>query len=227
VNVGRMTTVCFGLFLAATLGLSTLVDSHSGVPQHRSTAAITVCFAVWVASFIYAMYLSIAVMRYGDRGLVKRGVRGTARVLSSKETSWAIAAGEYYGIGAPKLWKYRLEVTVPGKRSYKTTLYICAHLGTGETVPVFVSRLNPQRVTVDLETHARARVSADGAQSAANVRLEDLAARWQRLGGTLVTSVRPTPDVAEELSKLVDLRDRGVLSDVEFQTQKAKVLATS
>jgi len=39
--------------------------------------------------------------------------------------------------------------------------------------------------------------------------------------------VRPTPDVAEELGKLVDLRDRGVLSDVEFQTQKAKVLATS
>ena len=32
------------------------------------------------------------------------------------------------------------------------------------------------------------------------------------------------PDVADQLSKLADLRDRGVLTDAEFQQQKAKLL---
>jgi len=31
--------------------------------------------------------------------------------------------------------------------------------------------------------------------------------------------------VADELSKLVDLRDRGVITEAEFQAQKAKILA--
>ncbi|HUC36936.1 MAG TPA: SHOCT domain-containing protein [Acidimicrobiales bacterium] len=35
------------------------------------------------------------------------------------------------------------------------------------------------------------------------------------------------PSVAEELAKLVDLRDRGVLTDQEFSIQKARVLGVS
>jgi Short C-terminal domain len=34
-----------------------------------------------------------------------------------------------------------------------------------------------------------------------------------------------TPDVADQLTKLADLRDRGVLSQPEFEAQKAKLLA--
>ena len=37
----------------------------------------------------------------------------------------------------------------------------------------------------------------------------------------------PNTDVADQLTKLADLRDRGVLSDAEFEAQKAKVLGTS
>jgi Short C-terminal domain len=33
------------------------------------------------------------------------------------------------------------------------------------------------------------------------------------------------PDVADQLTKLADLRDRGVLTDAEFEVQKAKILA--
>jgi hypothetical protein len=35
------------------------------------------------------------------------------------------------------------------------------------------------------------------------------------------------PDIADELTKLADLRDRGVLTDAEFEAQKAKLLAAS
>jgi hypothetical protein len=65
------------------------------------------------------------------------------------ETSWAMASGEYYGIGAPSVWKYKLEVTVPSRSPYRTTPYICARLHEGTTVPVKVSRSNHKRVTID------------------------------------------------------------------------------
>jgi hypothetical protein len=37
----------------------------------------------------------------------------------------------------------------------------------------------------------------------------------------------PKPDLADQLTKLADLRDRGVLTDAEFEAQKAKLLAAS
>jgi Short C-terminal domain len=37
----------------------------------------------------------------------------------------------------------------------------------------------------------------------------------------------PRPDITEQLSKLADLRDRGVLSEAEFAAEKAKLLAAS
>ena len=36
---------------------------------------------------------------------------------------------------------------------------------------------------------------------------------------------QPKPDPVEQLSKLADLRDRGVLTEAEFQAQKARILA--
>ncbi len=37
----------------------------------------------------------------------------------------------------------------------------------------------------------------------------------------------PKPDVVDQLTKLADLRDRGVLTEAEFEAQKAKLLAES
>lgn len=48
----------------------------------------------------------------------------------------------------------------------------------------------------------------------------------QSLQDMMSQSVAPA-DPAEQLSKLADLRDRGVLSDEEFAAQKAKILGTS
>ena len=43
------------------------------------------------------------------------------------------------------------------------------------------------------------------------------------------SSKRPAPrgsDTASQLSKLADLKAQGVITDAEFETQKAKVLAS-
>jgi hypothetical protein len=41
-----------------------------------------------------------------------------------------------------------------------------------------------------------------------------------------VRSVAPPEGKADQLTKLADLKDRGVITDAEFQDQKAKVLAS-
>lgn len=149
-NVGRMSLISFAVFLLGIVGLLAVVTSGSAV-------VLVPFIVVWLGSFAYAMYLWVAVMRYGDRRLVKRGTQRTAQVLSAKETSWAMSAGEYEGIGAPTVWKYGLQVSVAGKDPYPATLYICAHLRSGDTVPVYVSPHNAKRVTVDLKQLAAAR----------------------------------------------------------------------
>jgi hypothetical protein len=65
-------------------------------------------------------------------------------------------------------------------------------------------------------------------------RAEGIAARAEaaqahaqaRLDGPQAPALAPTPvvDVADQLVKLADLRDKGVLTDEEFNAQKAKLL---
>jgi hypothetical protein len=147
-NTGRLSILLWVLFLVGIFGVS------AGLQEEGSGLAIG-AGAVCAISFIYAMYLGLVAMRMGDPWLRRRGLEGTAEILSGKATSWAMAAGEYYGIGAPVVWKYRLRVSVSGRGTHDTSLYICAHLGESGTIPVRVSRWNRDRVTVDAEALAR------------------------------------------------------------------------
>jgi hypothetical protein len=42
--------------------------------------------------------------------------------------------------------------------------------------------------------------------------------------GPATTTAAPVPDLADQLRKLADLRDHGILTDEEFAGQKAKLL---
>ncbi len=55
------------------------------------------------------------------------------------------------------------------------------------------------------------------------------AAQQQKAFDTYVRQAAGTPgaDTASQLSKLADLKSQGVLTDAEFDAQKAKILATS
>jgi Short C-terminal domain len=277
-NVGRLSVVSIGLFIILTVAGSPVIGGHS-------SAAVLVAWALaWVLSFVYAMYLWLAVIRYGDRRLQQRGVKGSAQVLSSKETNWRMSAGEYMGIGAPAVWKYGLEVTMPGKQPYRTTLYICAHLPSGKPIPVCVSRLNPKRVTVDAAaltaveqeiaddrvSERAERMRAAGQNDLAErymeihdpklglfgtenlssdpvQRREQMAERREKIkeimgGQTVVIGGAPGQSggaparparaagaggaaaTADALTKLADLRDRGALSEEEFQHEKQRLL---
>jgi hypothetical protein len=68
------------------------------------------------------------------------------------------------------------------------------------------------------EMKAKAAAQAQGA-----IALQEMMAK----AAAQAPTASPKPDVADQLTKLADLRDRGVLSDAEFEAQKAKILATS
>jgi hypothetical protein len=72
----------------------------------------------------------------------------------------------------------------------------------------------------EAEAMASAGVSPDLLAMQQQMAAKFLEGRGAGAGQTAVAA----PDVADQLSKLADLRDRGVLTDAEFQQQKAKLL---
>ena len=218
-NAWQMSIWCWIIFVVGmVLMLPALIFGVLGLAVEQGVT--------WIA-FGYGMYLSMAVIRGGDKRLARNGIPGTARVLSADQTNTIVQAGEF-DWEAPYVWKYGLEVTVPGWQPYKTMLYICASFSQGETIPVRVARFNHKRVTVDRDAYNKEYVSragsADGSSTddfgTLQANAESLATLLRR------SSAAPTaPDVADELTKLAALRDRGILTDAEFADQKAKLLA--
>jgi hypothetical protein len=211
-NAWQMSIWCWVIFVAGMVLM--LPAMIGGVPGLVAEQVVT-----W-AAFGYAMYLSMAVIRGGDKRLAKNGVPGTAIVLSAEQTGTVVQEGEF-AWEAPYVWKYGLEVTVPGWQPYKTMLYICARLSEGETVPVRVARFNRKRVTIDrvaYNSQYSERTHAEVGAALANA--ESLTTRFR---GAVATAAEP--DVADELAKLAALRDKGILTDTEFAAQKAKLLA--
>ena len=221
-NAWQMSMWCWVIFVAGMILM--LPAMIFGVPGLVAEQVLT-----W-AAFGYAMYLSMAVIRGGDKRLARNGVPGTALVLSAQETNTVVQEGEF-AWNAPYVWKYGLEVTVPGWAPYKTMLYICASLTEGETIPVRVARHNRKRVTIDPVAYnqqygERVRQSPSASSRGSDdidATLADIQAMTARMRDSKATAAEP--DVADELTKLATLRDRGILTDAEFATQKAKLLA--
>jgi Na+/H+ antiporter NhaC len=55
--------------------------------------------------------------------------------------------------------------------------------------------------------------------------VRDARAADQEMRSYIRSAAETPPSTAEELSKLASLRDQGVLTEAEFDTQKAKLLA--
>ena len=213
-NAWQMSIWCWIIFVAGMILM--LPAMIFGVPGLVAEQVLT-----W-AAFGYAMYLSMAVIRGGDKRLARNGVPGTAVVLSAQQTNTVVQEGEF-DWQAPFVWKYGLEVTVPGWQPYKTMLYICASLTEGETIPVRVSRFNRKRVTIDPVAYNQQ--YGERTRSAREFRPAERSEDFGASGFGSAAAAAPEPDVADELTKLATLRDRGILTDTEFAAQKAKLLA--
>ena len=153
-TVGKISGLCWTVFGVMCLGFLPLaiglmhIDAIATGP--RLALTLVVVIAVWWGPFGYAMYLALAVMRNGDRRMLRRGIRGTAEVIAAKEDNTVIQEGEF-AWQAPRVWKYRLRVTVGGRPPYETICTICASgIRPGSVVNVAAGRLNRKRVTIDV-----------------------------------------------------------------------------
>jgi hypothetical protein len=220
-SAGRISLICwivYGVMCAAFLPLAYGIDRLHVLPGTAGLVlAIVVVAVLWWGPFGYAMYLSMAVTKNGDRRLLKRGVRGTAVVLSARATNTFIQSGEP-DWQAPRVYKYRLRVSVPGRDPYEADCGICLPgLQVGQTVDVAVSPNNRKRVTIALERggvplRSRRVYTFDAGDVGTGVDLG---------------SYRPRSANAErieELTKLGRLHRDGVLTDAEFAEEKARIL---
>jgi hypothetical protein len=186
-----------------------------------------------VVAFIYAMYLSLRVIRGGDPRLLKRGVRGIAVVLKAHATNTVMQAGEF-AWRAPRMWKYGLRVTLPNSEPYETDCNICAELGVGQQVQVAAAPHNRKRVTIDVgQGQARGRrTDATSSSGAGDPELAELlameaaeAARAPREPAADAQAAAADP--VKRLQALADLHDRGALTDAEFALAKSRILSES
>jgi hypothetical protein len=153
-TVGKISGLCWTVFVVMCLGFLPLavaiMDIHAIPTAPRIAVMLVVVILAWWGPFGYAMYLAMAVMRNGDRRTLRRGIRGTAEVLAAKATNTVIQEGEF-AWQAPRVYKYRLRVTLPGRTPYETACSICASgISPGSVVDVAVGRHNRKRVTIDV-----------------------------------------------------------------------------
>jgi hypothetical protein len=233
-TVSKISAACWIFFVVmcvAFLPLGAGILAIHALPLTvRVVLAIVTVIVVWWGPFVYAMYLSIAVMRNGDRRLLGRGIAGTAEVLSAKATNTVISAGEF-DWQAPRVYKYGLRVSIPGRPPYETSCSICAAgIRERSVVNVAVSRHNRKRVTIDVGQASKNRAGgsrpAPGAGAAAQ-RFPAADTRVIRDMGPVWQEFPPSRDNQRmaALTQLGQLRNQGVLTDAEFAAQKARILA--
>lgn len=223
-TVSKINLTCWIVFIVMCIGFMPVflgINAVHSIPAGPRVALSVVVVAIlWWGPFGYAMYLSMSVIKNGDRRLLKRGIRGSALVLARKATNERIQTGGYAWQGSV-VYKYRLRVSVPGKSPYETDCSICASgIGEGSTVDVAVSRHNHKRVTIDLDQVHKNSARMVG-NPAADFRSSSV--RFQRL----LTQDQPSPvvdDRIDELTKLSRLHSQGDLTDAEFAAEKARIL---
>ena len=128
-------------FLVAAIGAGGALGSADSL---LTVPVVVILAGACVASFVYAMYLSLRVVRSGDPRLLERGIRGAALILAAKQTRTVVQEGEF-AWQAPFIWKYHLRVSLAGRETYETGCSICAaDLAVGSTIAVAAATQNPK-----------------------------------------------------------------------------------
>jgi hypothetical protein len=232
-TIGQINAICWTVFIAGCVLLAPVL--LVAIATH-AVILIALYAVLWWAPFVYGMYLELAVVRNGDRRLLRRGVSGTAAVLSAKATNEVIQEGEF-AWEAPRVYKYKLLVSLPGKEPYQTSCRICAAgIRAGQTVTVVAARHNHKRVTIDVGQgqpggqRRPAPVAAPVVASSVAGPGRVSGSRTGRVSGFAGSGVGLTvPSTESErlstLEQLGRLHQQGVLTDAEFAEQKARILS--
>lgn len=225
-TVGRISFICWTVFVVMSVAFLPLVYGIYQLPvlpvAVRLSVGIVIVAVLWWGPFAYAMYLAMTATLRGDQRLLRRGVRGTATVLSARATNMVISGG----VRSPyrsRVYKYRLRVTVPGRPPYETSCSVCAAgYAEGGEVDVAVSPRNPKRVTIVPGQRGRTRRPTPGVTTYGFPDGEVGAS--VDMSTPQASQRAPRAKLIEELTQLGRLHGQGVLTDAEFAVQKARIL---
>ena len=98
--------------------------------------------------------------------------------------------------------------------------------GNGEQAAIVSVRSAAKTALGSATTHGKNRKNIREILDRTSALLQEHGAKWrEEMGLSPITVSSPTAvSVADELEKLVQLRDRGILSESEFQAQKSRLL---
>jgi hypothetical protein len=229
--------IVFGVMSLAFLPLGAGIFAIHALPVVvRVVLAIVIVGGLWWGPFAYAMYLTMSAVKNGDKRLLKRGKAGTAVVLSGKATNEIIQSGEF-AWEAPRVYKYRLKVSLPGRSAYETSCSICAAgIREGSVVHVAVSPHNRKRVTIDvgqgIKSGGTAGDGTAGGRTGGHRLVFSDSAEARTFPADVISGTRqggpgqPSPNAERisELTNLGKLHSQGVLTDAEFAAEKARIL---
>ncbi|MUL76469.1 SHOCT domain-containing protein [Mycolicibacterium sp. CBMA 226] len=206
------------------MGLDYLAGA-GGITHSASGWSSFVFPAVFIPLFFVALYYLVRAMQGNiQTNPEKNGTPGNARVSSLK--NFATSRGGYQNV-----WQVGLRVEIPGQQPYDVirrqwfTQDEVGRLQPGSTVAVRVNRKKPHKVYVDLSQPSTRPVEVPFVAPEDIAGLTDqIKAALQSAGVGPVISTAASADPLDRLSKLAELRDRGVLTDAEFEAQKQKLL---
>jgi hypothetical protein len=240
--------IWFGLMSAGFLPLCLLASQVPGPAAVHVVLYVFIIGVLWWGAFGYGMYLSMAGMGGGDKRLLKRGIRGTARILAVKGTNTYINGQSDFGYAGRRVYRYTLQVELPGRQPYETYVSVASHqFQEGQTVQVAAAPHNRKRVAIDAAAsaqqtrgtatrwHAATPQDAVPQQSRRGTaghgdsghRSSGHGNGGQGNGGHGNGGHGDESERLRQLSELGRLRKEGVLSDEEFATEKARILGFS
>lgn len=166
---------------------------------------------------------------YNDEKLKDTGTKGTAKVLSNKETHMSLG-GDDDGDGATQIYKQTLLVTVAGREPYEVAYKSQEALPVGDEFDVYVDAKDPKKVFLDdgidtdaivdaartLQAHAQA-MQAQAPQSMPGVPAGvGGSADWQQLAAQNVkTALALVQDPAQRKMLIEQYRAAGIKIDDE------------
>jgi putative oligomerization/nucleic acid binding protein len=158
------------------------------------------------------------------------GIRAWATVLAS-EKQWASSGGANVSPGQAGSMtihqKLTLRVEPDGEPPFEATVKQVFNDSYGWHIPQDGYSV---KVIYDPTDHSKLVIDTEAMPVAPAVDRDEAMARHESAMANAFPQTRgasPRPDVADELTKLAALRDRGILTDAEFEVQKAKLLGAS
>jgi hypothetical protein len=201
-------------FFKAMKGAKELGDYHGGMPRMRDA---------------FKSMEALSDDR-GEKDILKNGTATRATVQGFTTP----VPGDQFAMQIP------LDVEPPGGGTPYRVNYVFptarmkAAITVGMVVPVKVDPADPQRIAVQWDAQKAEIAAAGGDMAAVQAGLgatyggvADAAMRGQTIPGVPMTGAMPTAQKspAEKIKELAALRDSGAITEEEFETKKAQLLA--